>query len=158
VIDYITGCGEEVAVLCSWSGLTHFVDSKGQTISFHLQQPVRAFTAGLFSLSHGQKSPCLVYITIEGAIRIYHGIKLRSFRVATVVAALAEDLREFDFFQKRFTNSEEDTRKQQVRLIHSTLYHFPQETEVAQYMEFLQNRLLALRNSNRSITPQSANT
>jgi hypothetical protein len=42
----LAGSGEEVAALCSWNGLTHFIDSKGQTISFHSHQPVRAFTAG----------------------------------------------------------------------------------------------------------------
>ncbi len=41
-----SGNGEEVVILCTWSGLTHFVDRRGQAVSFHSQLPVRAFTAG----------------------------------------------------------------------------------------------------------------
>ncbi|ELR11707.1 FGGAP repeat domain containing protein [Acanthamoeba castellanii str. Neff] len=140
----ITGSGEEVAVLCSWSGLTHFIDAKGQTISFHSHQPVRAFTAGMYSIEPGKKSPCLIYITIEGAIRIYYGIKLHSMGVSTAVAALAEDLREFDLVKQSFTNSEWDLRQEQVALIHSALYHFPQE-DVERYKLYLQQRIAALK-------------
>lgn len=64
--------------------MTHFIDGKGQTISFHSLQPVRAFTAGtpppdafscflimlidpagMYSLKPDQKTACLVYVTIE---------------------------------------------------------------------------------------------
>jgi hypothetical protein len=41
----------------------------------------------------------------KGAIRIYYGIKLHSMGVSTAVAALAEDLREFDLVKQSFTNS-----------------------------------------------------
>jgi len=35
-------------------------------------------------------------LNAQGTIRIFHGIKLRSMSATTAVAALAEDLREFN--------------------------------------------------------------
>jgi hypothetical protein len=100
--------------------------------------------------------------------------------VSTAVAALAEDLREFDLVKQSFTNSgfiqlltsffsqtgvshvfvislsdpdslrvaharaEWDLRQEQVALIHSALYHFPQE-DVERYKLYLQQRIATLK-------------
>jgi len=76
-------------------------------------------------------------------VRIFHGIKLRSMSATTAVAALAEDLREFNLAKG---NSEEwDLRREQVALIHSALYHFPQDDDVNHYKSYLQQRINAVR-------------
>lgn len=95
----------------------------------------------------------------QGSIRVYHNIKLRSVGVSTAVAALAEDLREFDMLKQSFTNSEQDIRREQVRLIHSALYHFPQDEDVKRYKEHLQKRIAALRKAKvrHVITPIMTN-
>jgi hypothetical protein len=127
--------------MCAWDGLTYIFSHQQEILCFDFQNGVRAFCAGQYSIGPGQKVPCFVYITLEGYITIYYNVKMRSLSLHTATSLLREDLREFDVLKENsaFYGIEWDTREQ-VSLIHSCLYHFPQE-ELEEYRKKLQEKL-----------------
>ena len=61
---------------CSWDGQTYIISQDRQAVRFQFEESVSTFTAGLYSMRPGVKSPALVYVTFNNKIQLYHNIDL----------------------------------------------------------------------------------
>ncbi|XP_057323821.1 KICSTOR complex protein ITFG2-like [Microplitis mediator] len=74
----VTGDGSDKIVVCAWDGHTYFLDQECNTVRFQIEEPVRAFCAGNYSLSAGTSTPSLVYATFTNKIFLYYDVVLPS--------------------------------------------------------------------------------
>ncbi|XP_060520130.1 KICSTOR complex protein ITFG2-like [Cylas formicarius] len=74
----ITGNGTDDIVVCSWDGQTYILDQKKNSVRFHLEEPVRAFHSGWYSLGPGiSQVTALIYVTFKNTVIIYYDIPLK---------------------------------------------------------------------------------
>lgn len=65
----LTGDGREEIIVCSWDGQTYIFDHDKNIVRFQLNESVRAFCAGLYTLKQGAKAtPCFVYATFNNKV------------------------------------------------------------------------------------------
>ncbi|KAL6077963.1 integrin alpha FG-GAP repeat-containing protein 2 [Balamuthia mandrillaris] len=126
-------------VLCSWSGTTYICHYASRRIArFHLPSAsgatgVHAFCCGKYSVEAGKSTNCLVYVTLEGEVRIYYDIKLRSLFCHSLASLLPRgDLNPFAFLL-----SGRDDATEQRSLVSSCLYDYPKQLHLERYKDFL---------------------
>ncbi|XP_066154024.1 KICSTOR complex protein ITFG2-like [Euwallacea fornicatus] len=74
----VTGDGSEDIVVCTWDGLTYILDQNKNSVRFHLEEPVRAFESGWYSLDVNQAPvTALVYVTFKNTVILYYDIPVR---------------------------------------------------------------------------------
>lgn len=67
----ITGDGCDEIVACCWDGQTYILDQKKNSVRFHLEEPVRAFHSGWYTLD-AAKGPvtAMIYVTCKNTVLI----------------------------------------------------------------------------------------
>ncbi|KAL1502311.1 hypothetical protein ABEB36_007476 [Hypothenemus hampei] len=74
----VTGNGSDDIVVCSWDGQTYILDQEKNSVRFHLEEPVRAFHSGWYTLNVNQAPvTALVYVTFKNRVIIYYDIPLK---------------------------------------------------------------------------------
>ncbi|KAJ8982298.1 hypothetical protein NQ317_001158 [Molorchus minor] len=74
----VTGNGSDDIVVCSWDGQTYILDQEKNSVRFHLEEPVQAFTSGYYNLNPNEPAvTCLVYVTFKNTIILYYDIPLK---------------------------------------------------------------------------------
>ncbi|KAJ8952025.1 hypothetical protein NQ318_023466 [Aromia moschata] len=74
----VTGNGSDDIVVCSWDGQTYILDQEKNSVRFHLDEPVQAFTSGYYNVEPNEPAvTCLVYVTFKNKIILYYDIPLK---------------------------------------------------------------------------------
>ena len=72
------------------------MDQFENIVNFKLGQDISAFCAGSYSRAPGESSPCLVYVTFNGRIRLYWNVKLSGLGTKNFNDTVVCRLDEFD--------------------------------------------------------------
>lgn len=73
----VTGDGSDEIVACAWDGQTYILDHQQNSVRFHFEEPVRAFCTGIYNVSAGISTPCLVYNTFNNKVTIFRPRKVQ---------------------------------------------------------------------------------
>ncbi|XP_058793852.1 KICSTOR complex protein ITFG2-like isoform X2 [Phymastichus coffea] len=107
----VTGDEADEIIVCTWDGQTYILDQQRNSVRFQFEEPVRAFCAGMYSITPGDSSPSLVYNNFANKIFLYYEVRLPSL----VVTAL---------------NPEEWLHEAEQRLLDGTLKESSDEREL----------------------------
>lgn len=83
--------GHDEVVSCALDGETYIVDHNRQSVRFHFEESVCAFTAGLYSMDGETNPPCLVYGTFNNKIYIYWNVCLPGISSLTLLDVLKKN-------------------------------------------------------------------
>ena len=72
----ITKDGNEEVAICSWDGVTYFVDYLRNVVQFKFGENVLAFCAGYYAYNAGKNLSALVYVTSFNRIVVYWNARL----------------------------------------------------------------------------------
>ncbi|GLV45811.1 hypothetical protein CBL_02831 [Carabus blaptoides fortunei] len=68
----VSGNGSDDIIVCSWDGQTYILDQEKNSVAFHLDEPVKAFCCGYYTVTPEVKPvPSLVYVTFWNKVVIY---------------------------------------------------------------------------------------
>lgn len=66
----VTGNGSDDIIVCSWDGQTYILDQEKNSVAFHLDEPVKAFCCGYYTVTPEVKPvPSLVYVTFWNKVK-----------------------------------------------------------------------------------------
>lgn len=152
VVD-ITGDGLQEIVACSWDGTTYIYDHFGNCVQFQFDERVAAFTAGEYSITKGNKQPCLFFLTFSDHLYIYHNLPITSIPVSSLISTMKP---QFEAAKNaKIDKSGPWTRSEQARLIRSLLdpSKFDEQAALA-YKAKLEQRLQDLGGQQHSEAKQ----
>ncbi|XP_063232769.1 KICSTOR complex protein ITFG2-like [Bacillus rossius redtenbacheri] len=92
----VTGDGAEEIVACSWDGQTYILDQRKCCVRFQLEESVRAFCCGRYTLGSSRApTPVFIYNTFTNKVYVFHDISLARMVVTnhqSVVQSVAPQL------------------------------------------------------------------
>jgi hypothetical protein len=115
----LTNDGQQEIVAASWDGMTYIFDQRANCVEFQVEERVAAFVAGDFSITKGNRVPCLAFVTFSDQILLYYNLPLKSIPVKSLVSQIGE---QFDSCRNtKIDKGGPWTRSEQARLVKSLL-------------------------------------
>lgn len=111
----VTGDGSDEIVACAWDGQTYILDHQQNSVRFHFEEPVRAFCTGIYNVSPGISTPCLVYNTFNNKIFLYYDVTLPSMVIKPLNPLEELDLEEKQTLDGLLENCSDMERQQRMQ-------------------------------------------
>jgi hypothetical protein len=97
--------------------------------------------AGKYATNAGYNDSCLVYVTFNDRIIVYHNLELERVATSNVLAALQEDFQHSPALNEMRTNKQHWSFEEQTSIIHRCLQAVLPTSEQSQYYAVLQEKL-----------------